>query len=326
MTVLSDGRVLLAGGMDEDQEPLADAELWDPTTGRFTPTGNMRQARGGQSGTLLADGRVLIIGGAVARTTPCPWNAGLCPNVQNSPSAEIFDPATGKFSRTGSLHGTSNSNVTLRLADGKVLVAAQILELYEPTRGALRRTAHQPKWAPQALAQLANGQVLILESGYVGNAGGLDWTMEVFDPTTETLSPTAKPTDDEALTLISPVIFRPILIETPDFAASTLYVQSFEYPTGAFGARVSVTVPPAFNDAIGLPNGDVLILESPPGIPGMAIDAYLLNPATGVVSALGRTAIAFQLRSEVTLPDGQVLFCGGNDGLETLAACQLFMP
>jgi hypothetical protein len=42
---------------------LLDAELFDPATGTFGPTGWIRSARENQTATLLADGRVLLAGG-----------------------------------------------------------------------------------------------------------------------------------------------------------------------------------------------------------------------------------------------------------------------
>jgi large repetitive protein len=61
VTLLTNGHVLIAGeqGLEGD---TATAEIYDPATGLFSPTGSMTVARGSHTATLLKDGRVLIAG------------------------------------------------------------------------------------------------------------------------------------------------------------------------------------------------------------------------------------------------------------------------
>ena len=62
-TLLPDGRILVVGGGDDGD--LASAEVWDPTTASFSPTGSPAEAQGGTA-TVLPDGRVLFVGDASA--------------------------------------------------------------------------------------------------------------------------------------------------------------------------------------------------------------------------------------------------------------------
>src|SRR5207247_11109408 len=61
-TLLLDGRVLVAGGVDSTSY-LASAEIYDSATGAWTVTGSLNTARSGHRATRLADGSVLVIGG-----------------------------------------------------------------------------------------------------------------------------------------------------------------------------------------------------------------------------------------------------------------------
>ena len=79
---------MLAGGNDAEYRPLASSDLFDPKTGRFSPTGSMHDARTWYTASLLADGRVLVAGGDSEN-----WNYDGPFNA----SAEIYDPATGTF-------------------------------------------------------------------------------------------------------------------------------------------------------------------------------------------------------------------------------------
>jgi hypothetical protein len=78
---------------------LATAELFDPATGTWSPTGPMHYARTGASAVTLADGRVLVAGSGSFS------GAGFAISVDGHAfdTAEIYDPVTGKFTLAGQL-------------------------------------------------------------------------------------------------------------------------------------------------------------------------------------------------------------------------------
>ena len=61
-TLLPRGKVLIAGGCDYT-DVLSGAELYDPASGTFGPTGTMIRSRCGHTATLLPGGEVLVAGG-----------------------------------------------------------------------------------------------------------------------------------------------------------------------------------------------------------------------------------------------------------------------
>jgi hypothetical protein len=84
-TLLTNGKVLIAGGSTDFTGPVATAELYDPEKETFIATGNMTAARIGHTATLLPDGKVFISGGSVS------GGQSMIP----SNGAEIYDPSTG---------------------------------------------------------------------------------------------------------------------------------------------------------------------------------------------------------------------------------------
>lgn len=122
VTVLKNGQVLLAGGLDLDlsggtAQTLGAAEIFDPASGHFLPTAaNMVSARMGQSATLLRSGQVLLAGGM--------GGSAKLPVVSFSSlnSAEIYDPASDSFTATGDLHTARVLAGAALRPDGKVIL------------------------------------------------------------------------------------------------------------------------------------------------------------------------------------------------------------
>ena len=134
-TLLNNGQVLITGGFGSGGCPgaaVATAELFDPSSGTFTPTKSpMYNARAFHSATLLQNETVLIAGGIDA---DCAGNI--------IATAEIFDPATGLFRLTpGDMTSSRFQHTATLLNDGTVLIAGgenssfsvlDTAELYNP--------------------------------------------------------------------------------------------------------------------------------------------------------------------------------------------------
>ena len=205
VTLLRDGRVLITGGYDCGDGAhaglWASAELWDPATGTFSPTGLMSRPREFHTATLLQDGRVLITGG-VTGDPPAASGSILLASYDGAitadtssgvlASAELYDPATNTFSRTGSMHSIRDHHTATLLSDGRVLVVGgggegyasrTEVELYDPKTGTFSRTGPMKtgRWLHTATL-LQDGRVLI--AGGRSPQDSTYRTAEVYDPGT----------------------------------------------------------------------------------------------------------------------------------------------
>lgn len=65
LTMLSDGRVLLTGGLDSSEQPSAIAEIYDPKLSAVGDCGKLITPRVHHSSIQLNDGNVVIVGGEI---------------------------------------------------------------------------------------------------------------------------------------------------------------------------------------------------------------------------------------------------------------------
>ncbi len=185
-TRLPDGRVLIAGGFSaglttNDQPNLDTAEIYDPATGRFTPTAPMATRRALHLAILLPSGKVLVAGGRTC-TGPPPV---ACNSTFTTTTSELFDPATGTWTPTGSLSVPHHTAGITLLRDGRALLPGGfptgtgdlVVEAYDPALGT---------WAvlePLRVAR-ARGGATLLPGGRVLVGPGFPNTdtAEVYDP------------------------------------------------------------------------------------------------------------------------------------------------
>lgn len=150
LTVLADGKVLLAGGANGALQAESNAFVYSPGSNSWAATASMTQPRSGHTATLLANGKVLVTGGCVAN----------CDGSEVSQTtAELFDPAgaggAGQWSPTGAMSTARWLHSATRLEGprcagasppsycNKVLVAGGMsafqtiasTELYDPATG-----------------------------------------------------------------------------------------------------------------------------------------------------------------------------------------------
>jgi hypothetical protein len=299
-TLLQDGKVLIAGGTGDNGEflALASAELYDPSSGTFTPTGDMTTARVGHTATLLANGKVLIAGGDTGGPGPFTFLV----------SAEIYDPSTGAFAPTGSMMSGGFSSSTL-LPDGRVLLAKEgNAEVYDPVAGTFAVTG------AYASGVSLGDTVTLLPNGLVLATGcGAPCDAELFDPKTGSFSLTGAPHPSlfggpSTATLLTN---GTVLLVVSNDGGLPDDAEVYDPTSGVFTEIGRTNDIHEFSTATGLHDGTVLIAggQLPGGNGSTAVELYV--PATGTFTSTTSMTTGRHEHTATLLHDGTVLIAGG---------------
>jgi len=178
--LMSNGKVLIAGGEDAKGYALTRAEIYDPALASFIPTGSLSIGRYGHTATALANGEVLIAGGE--RIDEDGFDIALN-------SAELYNPSTGRFRSTAAMRVARKHHTATLLRDGRVLIAGgednnghalDTAEIYNPASGTFKSAGRMMSAHDSGAATLLNDGRVLIAGGFSG-ANGVTAESEVFD-------------------------------------------------------------------------------------------------------------------------------------------------
>jgi N-acetylneuraminic acid mutarotase len=328
-TLLSNGKVLVAGGTDGRGTVLASAELYDPVKGRWTSAGAMSETRIDHTATLLPSGKVLVAGGLVM---PYPG-----PSLA---SAELYDPSTNGWSMAAPMIESRTRHTATLLPDGRVLLVGgqrfdfhdgglfpgrpTDAEIYDPKANRWSSTA--PMGASrlaQTATQLPDGRVLVT-GGQDEDSVTLKST-EIYDAPQDrwiSAAPMAVARSGHVATLMADgdVLVAGGLGEEP--SRLTISLGSAEIYDPRTNLWVSAASMAEFRVAVTatlLRNGMVLVV----GATGQS-RAEVYDLAHDRWSLTGPSMDRYQ-HTATRLPGGKVLIVGGY-GIESLASVLVYDP
>jgi hypothetical protein len=327
---LPDGRILVIGtSLTRTSGSFSDrpwAAIYEPNTGTFTETGAPSIVRPIATLTALADGRVLLAGGFL---TPEMFEDPAQAALANAASAEIWDPATGRFERTGQMSVGRYGHTATLLRDGQVLLAGgastmagatdailTTAELYDPRTGAFQAVGGMmtAERVYAAAAQLSDGRVLVT-GGFTG--GSLSSGAELYDPSSQTFSVVGRMGIGRAEHTATTLGDGRVLVTGGARLSSsgsldgdaTPTAELFDSSTGAFEAVGPMTTERTQHAAVRV--GDRVLVVGGQNIDGSPRTAELFDPATSSFLAAGRAPTGDYDTTASILPDGHVLVTAG---------------
>ncbi|WP_224242475.1 kelch repeat-containing protein [Hyalangium gracile] len=269
---------------------------------------------------LLPDGRLLVAGG---------YNR----------SAELYNPATGTWSRTADSLNTRRSATATLLPNGRVLFAGRggaewdsgiSSEVYDAASGAWTATGGMV--APRLFhtaTLLPDGRVLVTGGASAEYGGAVLSTAEVFDPTTGTWAATApmrSPRRNHSATLLSN---GQVLVVGGSGASGQPQntAELYDANTGTWSPAGTLSVGRAYHSATSLPNGMVLVVGGGGSEQAGSASAELFHPPTGSWTMTASMARPRRSHSATLLPNGRVLVAGGfHEYTGILTSAEVYEP
>lgn len=301
--------------------------------GEFAPSASMSVPRSGPAVVKLADGRVLVAGG----------QDGASPTPNYLTSAEIYDPATGTFSATGSMGTARLDPDAALLPSGKVLIsgggidtfnATNTAELYDPVTGMFSPTASMAVARDGASSTLLSNGWVFIAGGAAGTFLNPVQSSTIYDPeggVSHTGSffgsgPMATGRSNASAVLLPG---DKVLVAGGN-STYLSYFNSAEIWTrsnGLFAPTGSMSTAHTLAVSALLPGGKVLIAGGTDSDTSITAVAELYDPAAGTFSNTGSLSAPRSFMTGSTLADGRVLVAGGlGDSNVHLISAEIYNP
>ena len=337
---LADGTVFVLAPAVFAGHPLASSQIFNPASQQFSLTrGTPNNYYLNPVAVRLNDGAVLIAGGS---------------SDSSGAEAEIYNPATGAFTLTGSLNVARTQPMGALLQDGTVLIAGglgtsldalQSAEIYHPSQdGFLLTGSMTTVHANGTATALPNGKVLIAGGNNKANDNGSAQNIaELYDPSAGTFSVTTDSSGKQTFMTVPREYHTAALFQNGTVLLAGGFnnggalesSEIYDPATGIFTASGTMTAPRFDHTAALLQNGEVLIAgglgSEAYNIPPVA-SAELYDPNTGQFTATGSMGAERADHAALALSDGTVLELGGfalsSDGVAdpALAVTDLYNP
>jgi hypothetical protein len=300
------------------------------STSTWTATGSMSVERVFHTAILLANGMVLVAGGAGGQAGD-EWTI--------HKSAERYDAANGTWSPTGSMTTPRVEHLAVLLRSGKVLVIGghptedegvehwlPVAELYDPAAGTWKATGRTSGAHPDGTVTLLdNGEVLVAG----GDEGERRTDSEIYDPDTGNwraggAMQTVREGHTATLLANGLVLVaggaRPPRSQSPEPASAS--AELYDPDTGKWTSTASMASPRRDHVAVLLTDGRVLVAGGSPSW----TSAELYDPDTGRWTAAAGPAIARQGATATLLGDGRVLLTGGTAFVDSVSNSEMYDP
>jgi hypothetical protein len=325
-TLLSDGRLLVAGGAYDfwGEAATATCEIFDPTTETWSSAASMSVARSSHTATLLPSGKVLVTGG---------YNGG----GYALSSAELYDPTNDQWSTLDAMSYGRYRHQAIVLNSDEILVVGGrqgnidgggAMTIWAPVSTCEIYHVSTDTWSAAASMNEVRVEcgLALLPDGRVLAAGGIndtlvisDWgqpasqTCEIYDPVTDAWTTTDWLQSARNFVRLVTLDDNTVLSVGGEYDQFALYdSEIYDVYNATWSQTDSLGSPRIVAEVLKLPNGDVMTIGGWAYLwssQTSTVETYSVNDADW--SPLASLSVDRGWHTATLLGNGDIIVAGG---------------